>query len=187
MNPKYSHETIQADRFDRYILVKGQNLDSVDGKLEDYGALAAPGNVYTYTFQKAQFGEWSIVKIPAELAMDYYGYHNLVYWFLGFPPDDTNYADKSIGVSIDRDEKSSYLLYNDYNLCGNMHLEDHLFGVFSNDEKFTLSIPFDTFEISTSDNILDFQKLLEKNDIDLETIISETLIYTEFEVVFNEK
>ena len=46
------------------------------------GELSAKGNAYIYRISKAQLGDWTIIKIPSD-SQDYYGFHNLVYWFLG--------------------------------------------------------------------------------------------------------
>ncbi|MCB0540172.1 MAG: hypothetical protein KDE33_21830, partial [Bacteroidetes bacterium] len=68
-----------------------------------------------------------------------------------------------------------------------MNLEDDMFGVFENNQKFILSIPFDEFENSSSQKIYSFQKFLTDEDIDISKIKNEKLSFTEFDVVFNEK
>ena len=186
MEREFNHETIKEESYERYVLVKGANLNSVEQKLKDWGELSAPGNSYTYQFSKARLGDWILIKMPSDLT-DYYTYHNIVYWFLGFPPDDDNYADQSIGLSIDRDSKKSYLLFNDYKLRQKMNLEDDLFGVFENDEKFVLSIPFDEFKEVESADVENFKGFLIKNSIDFEAIKLNNLDYEDFGVLFNEK
>lgn len=180
----YSHDNLKSENFERYILVKGENLKSVESKLKDYGELPAKGNTYTYQFSKAQIGDWSIIKMPYDF-QDYYGFHNIVYWFLGFSPEENNYADLSIGLSIS--DSLTYAIYNNYKLKDMLRLEDDLFGVFNNDEKFILSIPFDEFKISDNKYIKDFNTILKDNEIDLELIKNKRLNFVEFDILFNEK
>jgi hypothetical protein len=80
------------------------------------------------------------MKMPSDFR-DYYGFHNILYWFLGFPPENNNYADLSIGFLIN--DGLSYAIYNNYELKNMLRLEDDLFRMFDNDERFILSIPFD--------------------------------------------
>ena len=180
----YSHDNLKSENFERYILVKGENLKSVESKLKDYGELPAKGNTYTYQFSKTQIGDWSIIKMPSDF-QDYYGFHNIAYWFLGFPPEDNNYADLSIGLSIS--DSLSYAIYNNYKLKDMLGLEDDLFGVFDNDEKFILSIPFDEFKKSDNKYIKNFNTLLKDNEIDFELIKNKSLDFDEFGILFNEK
>ncbi len=180
----YSHDNLKSENFARYILVKGENMKSVESKLKDYGELPAKGNTYTYQFSKAQLGDWTVIKMPSDF-QDYYGFHNIVYWFLGFPPEDNNYADLSIGLSIS--DSISYAIYNNYKLREMLRLEDDLFGVFDNDEKFILSIPFDEFKKSDNKYIKTFNNLLKDNEINLELIKNMSLDFDEFGILFNEK
>ena len=180
----YSHDNLKYENFARYILVKGEKMKSVESKLKDYGELPAKGNTYTYQFSKAQLGDWTVIKMPSDF-QDYYGFHNIVYWFLGFPPEDNNYADLSIGLSIS--DSISYAIYNNYRLREMLKLEDDLFGVFDNDEKFILSIPFDEFKKSDNKYIKTFNNLLKDNEINLELIKNMNLDFEEFGILFNEK
>ena len=180
----YSHKDLKSDNFDRYILIKGKNLKSVESKLKDYGELAAKGNSYTYNFSKSKIGDWTIIKMPSDFK-DFYEYHNIVYWFLGFPPEDENYADYSIGLSIN--ESLSYAIYNDYKLQKMLRLEDELLGVFDNDEKFILSIPFDKFKESTNKHIRTFNSLFSDNEIDINLIRNKKINFVKFGILFNEK
>ncbi|WP_339924817.1 hypothetical protein [uncultured Cyclobacterium sp.] len=179
-----SHDNLKSEIFERYILVKGENLKSVESKLKDYGELPAKGNSYTYQFSKAQVGDWSIIKMPSDF-QDYYGFHNIAYWFLGFPPEDNNYADLTIGLSVS--DSLSYAIYNNYNLKNVLGLEDELFGVFDNDEKFVLSIPFDAFKKSDNKYIKTFNNLFKDIEIDLDLIKNKSLDFEEFGILFNEK
>lgn len=180
----YSHDNLKSENFERYILVKGKNLKTVEAKLKDYGELPAKGNTYTYKFSKAQIGNWIIIKMPSDF-QNYYGFHNIVYWFLGFPPEDNNYADLSIGLSIS--DSLSYVIYNNYKLIDMLRLGDDLFGVFDNDEKFILSIPLDEFKKSDNKYIKTFNNLLNDNEIDFELIKNKSLDFEEFGILFNEK
>lgn len=183
---QYDHESIKSTDFERYILVKGENLKSVENKLKDYGELPAKGNTYTYTFVKAQLDGWTIIKMPSDFK-DYYSYHNLVFWFLGYPPEDENYADMSVGLAIKKDSDESYILYNDYSLVRALKLEDEMIGVFNNDQKFILSIPFDEYRESKNSDIKNYKEFIKVNDIDLKKIKSGKIEFTEFGVFFNEK
>jgi hypothetical protein len=187
MDNKFTHKTIKSEDFERYILVKGENLKSVEQKLKDWGQLPAPGNVYTYKFEKAKLGNWTVVKLPKDLMTDHYNYHNMIYWFLGFPPEDDNYADQSVGLSVNTENSKTYLLYNDYHLREKMNLEDDMFGVFQNNQKFILSIPFDKFKNSESEEITGFQQFLTAENIDIDKIKNDELSFTEIDVIFNEK
>lgn len=183
---KYSHETLRATHFDRFIIVRGRFLKSVEEKLEEWGSLSAPGNEQTYHFSKAKMAYWTVIKVPEELASDYYTFHNLVYWFLGYPPEDANYADQSVGLCMSQGNSTSYILYSDHSLSREMDLRDDLFGVFENDEKFILSIPFDEFKATKSESVKDFATFCDSNHIDLERIREGHLNYTDFDVVFHE-
>lgn len=181
---KYSHETIQSDKFHRYLIVKGKKLKSVEDKLVEFGELQAPGNKYTYKFGKLQFKDWTIIKFPPDFK-DYYLYHNIVYWFLGYPPEDNNYADNVIGLSIDDESNVKYLIYNDYALKSKLNLADDLFGVFENNEKFALNIPFDTFKVISDTRVLDFGELQKRLQLDFNIVEKEKFV--DFNVLFNEK
>ena len=116
---------------------------------------------------------------------DYYGFHIIVYWFLGFSQEDNNYADLSIGLSIS--DSLSYVIYNNYKLKEMLRLEDDLFGVFDNDEKFILSIPFDEFKKTDNKYIKTFDILLKDNEINIELIKNKSLYFEDFGILFNEK
>lgn len=180
----YSHDNLKSENFERYILVKGKNLKSVESKLQDFGELPAKGNTYTYQFSKAQIGDLTIIKMPSDF-QDYYGFHIIVYWFLGFSQEDNNYADLSIGLSIS--DSLSYVIYNNYKLKEMLRLEDDLFGVFDNDEKFILSIPFDEFKKTDNKYIKTFDILLKDNEINIELIKNKSLYFEDFGILFNEK
>ncbi len=187
MSEEFTFETIKSKNFERFILVKGKNLNSIEQKLRDWGQLPAPGNIHTYKFSKAKLDDWTVVKLPNDLMADFYNYHNIVYWYLGFPPEDNNYADQSIGLSINQEDSKTYLLYDDYQLRQKMNLEDDMFGVFQNNQKFILSIPFDEFKNSDSEDISSFQQFLKAKNIDIDKISNDKLSYIEFDVVFNER
>lgn len=181
----YSHETLRTANYDRFILVRGDKLKSAEEKLNEFGQLSAPENQKIYQFAKTQIGDWTAIKIPSDLN-DYFLYHVLVYWFLGFPPEDNNYADKVIGISLDKSDKSDYIVYNDYSLEKELKLHDELFGIFKNNEKFILNIPQDSFIVSKNDKILDFRDIFDKNKLELNSLRNGDLKFNEFDVVFNE-
>jgi hypothetical protein len=180
----YSHANLKSDNFERFILVKGAHLKSVESKLKEYGELPAKGNTYTYQFSKAKLGDWTVIKMPSDFK-DSYGFHNIVYWFLGYAPEDNNYADFTIGLSLS--DSLSYAIYNNNKLKEMLKLEDDLFGVFSNNEKFVLSIPFDEFKKSENKYIQTFDMLLKDRDINVDVIQNRKLDFKEFGILFNEK
>ena len=181
----YSHETLKTENYDRFILVRADKLKSAEEKLNEFGQLSAPGNQKIYHFSQTQVGDWTAIKVPSDLN-DYFLYHVLVYWFLGFPPEDNNYADRVIGISFDKSDKSDYIVYNDYSLEEELKLRDELFGVFKNNEKFILNIPQDSFIVSKNDKILDFKDISDKNKLKLNSLRNGDLKFKEFDVVFNE-
>ena len=105
----YSHDNLKSADYERYILIKGKNLQSAMQKLVEYGELPAKGNAYIYKFYKAKLDDWTIIKLPNDFD-DYYGYHNITFWFLGCPPEDTNYADQTVGLAINPNTKLSYII-----------------------------------------------------------------------------
>src|SRR5690606_38984322 len=104
-------------------------------------------------------------KINGESNLSPYNFHNLVYWFLGNPPEDNNYADYSIGISQNKNE--TYILFNDYYLRENIATVDDLFGITKDNIKFTLSVPFGEIKRIESYDIPNFQSFLSTNNINL--------------------
>ncbi len=179
----YNHEYLQSSEFERYIFVKGLNLSSIDSKLNEYAELKGSESKFTDKFKKAISSEWYIIKMPDDW-IDYYEFHNLIYWFLGYPPEDKNYADISVGISIKKNSNESYLLYNDYALEQELGREDSLFGIFINDKKFILNIPFDKFQLTKNPYISTYQAFLLENRIDIGLIQSEKTSFMDLEVNF---
>lgn len=179
------YENLISEEYDRYILVRGENLKSVESIIAEYGELSAKVNPYTYRFSKAKLGDWTIIKIPSDF-QDNYSYHNMIYWFLGHPETD-NFASEAIGLSLADD--ISYVLYGNYDINKILKLEDYLFGSFSeSEEKFMIYVPSNEFSrLAESKHTQTFHKLLENSNIDIKKIDSDTISYTPFEVLFNEK
>ncbi len=114
--------------------------------------------------------------------MTAYNYHNLVYWFLGTPPEDQNFAEYSIGISIDKKEKSTYLIYNDYDLRENLATHDDVFGISEKNQKFILSIPFNQVKMINTKKISDFDKFLSEHEINLTKIKADNLNWSELQI-----
>ncbi len=179
MERKFDHLTVQGNDFDRYILVKGKNFKNSKNIVFEWAEIFSAGEKIDFKYGQTALGNWTILEIPNDSLFDHYNFHNLVYWFLGTPPDDNNYADFSIGLSIDKQDEKTYLIYNDYNLRESIATNDDVFGIFQNDEKFILSIPFDKFKKTENDKIPDFNKFINENNIDLTKIRLKELNFIE--------
>ena len=105
-----------------------------------------------------------------------------MYWFLGTPPEDQNYTEYSIGISIDKNGESTYLIYNDYDLREKIATNDDVFGISEKNQKFILSIPFNELKVSNNKEISDFDKFLTKNGINLNEIKTDELNWTELQI-----
>ena len=177
MDRKFNHETIQSEGFDRFILVKGKKMNDIKAKVFEWAEIFSGGEKLEFTYEQTEIDDWTLIKLPNDSIFDHYNYHNLVYWFLGTPPKDNNYADFTIGLSVDKQNEKTYLIYNDYDLRLKIATNDDVFGIFNNDEKFILSIPFDKFNETNDSRILDFNKFIKENQIDILKIKSEQLNY----------
>ena len=184
-NRQFNHETIKSKEFERYLFVKGQHLKSVEQKLNDYGQFSV--DTTSFTFSKAQISDWTVIKFPSNWT-DYDTYHKIVYWLLGNPPNDYNYADSVIGLSIDTIGQNNYFIFNDYDLREKLTLEDDLFGVFQNNERFILNIPFDKFSSTDNDlGVVGFEDYLASNAIDINKIIEHKLTFVDFKLPLKDK
>ena len=105
-----------------------------------------------------------------------------MYWFLGTPPEDQNYAEYSIGISIDKNGESTYLIYNDYDLREKIATNDDVFGISEKNQKFILNIPFDKLKVSNDKEISNFDKFLTENGINLNEIKADKLNWTELKI-----
>jgi hypothetical protein len=127
--------------YERYLIVKGRKLNSPLAKIQDYADLPGRGDV------KKEFGistlnNWTIIKIPSDI--DYYNFHNLTYWFLGYGEDDPNYADETVGIAFhNTNEAEDYIIYNDYSLREELEIMDDLFAIKKSNNQIIVSIPFD--------------------------------------------
>ena len=175
-------ELTQTDIYQRYILVKGKKLIDEKAKLQEWAELFTDDEPVNLTIKRSELGSWTLLKLPNDDLLTAYNYHNLVYWFLGTPPEDNNYADYTIGISIDKKNQSTYLIYNDYDLREKIATEDDVFGISEKNQKFILSIPFDELKPTQSNNISDFRAFLSANDIDLNELRSQSLSWTEFQI-----
>ncbi len=187
MGRKFNHETIQSADFDRYILVKGKRLNDVEAKVFEWAEIFSGGEKISFKFGMTEMDGWTLIQIPKDSVFDHYNYHNLVYWFLGTPPEDNNYADFTIGISVDKQNEKNYLIYNDYELRSKIATNDDVFGISKNGEKFILSIPFDEFKEINDPRILGFDKFLKESQIDILKIESGQLNYKETTIEIAEK
>lgn len=179
---EFSNETLDRENYDRYILVKGKKLKNVEPKITEWAEIFGAGESVNMTLQKSEFGDWTILKLPKNEILTAYNYHNLVYWFLGTPPGDQNYADFSIGISLDQSGQSTYLIYNDYDLRTEIATEDDVFGIFKSNQKFILSVPFDEMKTTENKNISDFNEFLKYENIDLSEIQADRLIWENIDI-----
>ncbi len=185
VNRQFNHETIRSKDFERYLFVKGQHLSSVEKKLNDYGQFSV--DTTPVIFSKAQVSDWTVIKFPTDWT-DYNMYHNIVYWLLGTGASDYNCADNVIGISIDTSGQKSYFIFNDYDLRQSLKLEDDLFGVFQNNEKFILNIPFDKFSPTDNDlGVVNFHDFIASNNIDINKIIKHKLTFTDFKIPLTDR
>ncbi len=179
---EFLKETFEKENYDRYILVKGRNLKDVEPKVIEWAEIFGAGEPVNMTLKKSELGDWTILKLPKNEILTAYNYHNFVYWFLGTPPEDQNYAEYSIGISIDKNGESTYLIYNDYDLREKIATNDDVFGISEKNQKFVLSIPFDELKASNNKEISDFDKFLSDNGINLNEIKTEKLNWTELQI-----
>ncbi|MGF7141552.1 hypothetical protein [Roseimarinus sediminis] len=182
---EFSHESIQGYDFDRYVLIKGNNLKNTNSIVQEWAEIFSAGEKVKFSYGKAQHNDWTVIKVSKDSIIDHYNYHNLVYWFLGTPPEDNNYADFSIGISIDKDNQKTYIIYNDYQLREKIATNDDLMGIFQNNEKFILSIPFDEFKITDSKKIPEFKEFLNLRKIEIDRIINDDFNFSENKIEIN--
>lgn len=179
---EFSQETLKNGNYERYVLVKGSKLRNVQPIISEWFEIFGDDESTNLTIKISQLGNWIIIKLPRNEMLGAYNYHNLVYWFLGTPPEDENYADFSIGISIDKEKHSSYLIYNDYDLRNKIATDDDVFGIFENNQKFILSVPFDEMKPIQNKYILDFNQFLENEEIDLTYIKMNRLNWTNIKI-----
>jgi hypothetical protein len=179
---EFSKETFEKKNYDRYILVKGNKLKNVEPKIREWAEIFGAGEPVNMTLQTSELGDWTILKLPKNEILSAYNYHNFVYWFLGTPPEDQNYAEYSIGISIDKSGESTYLIYNDYDLREKIATNDDVFGISEKNQKFILSIPFDELKPINNKEISDFDRFLIKNRINLNEIKEDKLNWTELKI-----
>jgi hypothetical protein len=179
---EFSKETTEKGTYNRFILVKGKSLKDIQPKIQEWTEIFTAEEPVNLTINKTDFGSWTLIKLPENELLTAYNYHNLVYWFLGTPPEDQNYADYSIGISIDKNGESTYLIYNDYDLREKIATNDDVFGISEKNQKFILSIPFDELKPSNNKEIADFDKFLSDNGISLNEIKTKKLNWTELQI-----
>jgi hypothetical protein len=66
-----------------------------------------------------------------------------------------------------------------------LKLKDDLFGVFDNNEKFILSIPFDKYKPSENKDLKLFSDLFRNEEVEM--IKNKKIEFEEFGILFNEK
>lgn len=137
-------------------MVKGVKLNSPIAKIQAYADLHGRG-IIKKEFGLSSFNNWTIIQIPD--GFDYYYYHNLAYWFLGFGEDDLNFADEIIGIAINKIYRNEdYLIYNDNRLREELGIKDDLFVIKRSNTKFIVSIPFDVSLEIEKDFLPDYEK-----------------------------
>ena len=179
---EFSKETTEKETYNRFVLVKGKSLKDIEPKIKEWAEIFGAGEPVNLTINKTDFGSWTLIKLPENELLTAYNYHNLVYWFLGTPPEDQNFAEYSIGISIDRKGESTYLIYNDYDLREKIATNDDVFGISEKNQKFILSIPFDELKTSMNKEIANFDKFLTENGINLNEMKSNKLKWTELQI-----
>ncbi|NLB86216.1 MAG: hypothetical protein GX793_04045 [Bacteroidales bacterium] len=179
---EFSKETTEKGTYNRFVLVKGKNLKNIQPKIQEWAEIFGAGEPVNLTINKTDFGSWTLINLPENELLNAYNYHNLVYWFLGTPPEDQNYADYSIGISIDKNGESTYLIFNDYDLREKIATNDDVFGISEKNQKFILSIPFDELKASNDKEILDFNQFLTESGINLNEIKADKLNWTELKI-----
>lgn len=125
---------IQIRMYKKYILVQGLTKDFIRDKLKAYAGLAY-SKVYVYKIRIISVVEtdWSIILFPDE--MDYFNFHNLVGWFVGFS-EDKEKAKQIICVALHYDNRYSY-----YAVVKERKYSDILIGRFQNGESFYITLP----------------------------------------------
>src|SRR5690554_5770035 len=102
---------IENKNFERYLFVKGENLINIEPIIQEWAEIFSEDEPVSLNLSYAKTEDWIVIKINGESNLSPYNFHNLVYWFLGNPPEDNNYADYSIGISQNKNE--TYILFND--------------------------------------------------------------------------
>jgi hypothetical protein len=138
---------ISEASYERYIFVKGDYLKSPIQKLKDHGKLASPRPSMFYDFDTATSGSWTVIKLPSTTS--HWMHHNITYWFLGWGPDDPNYADSVIGLAVNH-SGSSYAIYGTNDAS---EPQDSLYGETSGGTSFIVNIPFDELVIDHKSQI----------------------------------
>lgn len=170
---------------EKYIFLKGKNLSSVESKLTEYGDLLEKGKEYKLQLKLALTDGWHLIKLPSyfrQLAV----FHDMVSWFLGYPPKDTNYADVSIGLATDKNDLQSYMIYGDSTFYNIKKGDDSLYCVFKDNRKYSLRPPYNNFTPNDTDLIGNFYSQLKTLNLDLEIINSESLNFADFEILIND-
>ncbi|ROR94891.1 hypothetical protein EDC56_3704 [Sinobacterium caligoides] len=127
--------------YERYVLVKGNSLKSPIKKLKDHGKLGSPSPSIFYDFEVSTNGPWTVIKLPSTTS--HWMHQNITYWFLGWGPDDPNYADSVVGLAVNHNG-SSYAIYGTNDAS---EPQDSLYGETSNGISFVVNIPFDELAI----------------------------------------
>jgi len=178
------NQIIENKDYKRYILIKGEKLQSVEQILQEYVEIFAGNERFKLKVEKTEIKSWVIIKLDDSSLSPHY-YHNLVYWFLGNPPDDNNFADESIGISINKNDNLSYVVYNDYALRQEIASDDDLFGITKENQKFLLNVPFQKIKSLNTNFILEFDKFLKNKGIDLNEIDKKDLVWKEIKIELN--
>ena len=142
-----TNKQMREASYERYVLVKGNSLNSAIQKLKDHGKLASPRPSIFYDFEISTSGTWTVIKLPSKTS--HWMHHNITYWFLGWGPDDSNYADSVVGLAIN----CSGLSYAVYGTNDASRPQDSLYGETSGGISFIVNIPFDELAIEHTSQI----------------------------------
>jgi len=149
---------MRSGNYDRYVYVRGQNLESPRSKLIEYANLGAPESPYIYQFEIGIESNWTVFKFPASTS--HWMFLNVTYWFLGWGDEDANYADDIVGLAVARDSSSvSYVVYvsNDHPVP-----RDSMYGAMRNGLSYTINVPFDEVTVGYRGSVPSVEAALEE-------------------------
>ncbi len=168
-------------QYNRFILVKSDNVFASGAKISDFGQLPKEGDVYNHVFSFGEISGWGLIKVSDELDNVYF--YNIAYWLLGFGDNDPNHADKSVIVLTDKETGGvKYLGLID---TGITKIDDSMLLLSDKDEQFIVEIPFHTFKTVDKKFNYSINNFLTSNSITVDDFKDPILMTTT--IRFNEK
>jgi hypothetical protein len=168
-------------KYNRFILVKGDNSFASEAKISDFGQLPKEGSVYSHVFKFGEISGWELIEVSDELDNVYF--YNIAYWLLGFGDDDLNQADKSVIVLTDKETGDiKYLGLID---AGITKIDDSMLLLSDRDEQFIIEVPFHTYTSVDKKFNYNLKDFLTKNSITAESFKDPALVTAT--IRFNEK